>query len=94
MEGCVCESLFPEKKLVFDAEQNDMTKLEIGGDGGMEVMFLVMLCLQGEKGQVVLGVLCLRIDVMLEVEDERVEGGRVEVSGGVQLHEGGVEDLQ
>ena len=60
----------------------------------MEVMCLVMLCFQGEKGQVVLGVLCLRIDVMLEVEDERVEGGRVEVSGGVQLHGGGVEDLQ
>ena len=60
----------------------------------MEVMFLVVLCLQGEEGQVVLGVLRLRIDVMLEVEDERVEGGQVEVPGGVQLHEGAVEDLQ
>ena len=94
MERCVCESLFPEADLVFEAEQNDVTKLEIGGDGSMEVMFLVMPFLQGEEGQVVLGVLRLRIDVMLEVEDERVEGGQVEVPGGVQLHQGVVKDLQ
>ena len=94
MEGGLCESLFSEKKLVSEAEQNDLTKLEIGGDVGMEVMFLVVLSLQGEEGQVVLAVLRLRSDVMLEMEDQRVEGSRVEVSGGVQLHKRVVEGRQ
>ena len=91
MEGGLCESLFSEKRLVSEAEQNDLTKLEIGGDVGMEVMFLVVPSLQGEEGQVVLAVLRLRSDVMLEMEDQRVEGSRVEVSGGMQLHERAVE---
>ena len=94
MEGCLCESLFSEKKLVSEAEQNDLTKLEIGGDVGMEVMFLVVPSFQGEEGQVVLAVLRLRSDVMLEMEDQRVEGSRVEVSGGMQLHERAVEGRQ
>ena len=94
MEGCLCESLFSEKNLVSEAEQNDLTKLEIGGDVGMEVMFLVVPSLQGEEGQVVLAVLRLRSDVMLEMEDQRVEGSRVEVSGGVQLHKRAVEGRQ
>ena len=94
MEGCLCESLFSEKNLVSEAEQNDLTKLEIGGEVGMEVMFLVVLSLQGEEGQVVLAVLRLRSDVMLEMEDQRVEGSRVEVSGGMQLHERAVEGRQ
>ena len=94
MEGCLCKSLFSEKKLVSEAEQNDLTKLEIGGDVGMEVMFLVVPSLQGEEGQVVLAVLRLRSDVMLEMEDQRVEGSRVEVFGGMQLHERAVEGRQ
>ena len=94
MERGVCESLFPEADLVSDGEQDDVTKLEIGRDVSMEVMLFVMTFLQGEESQVVLSVLRLRIDVMLEMEDEGVEGGRVEVPGGVQVHEGAVEDLQ
>ena len=94
MEGCLCESLFSEKNLVSEAEQDDLTKLEIGGEVGMEVMFLVMPSLQGEEGQVVLVVLSLCSDVMLEVEDQGVEGSRVEVSGGVQLHKRAVEGRQ
>ena len=41
MEGRSCESLFSEKKLVPEAEQDEMAKVKIGGDGGGEVVVLI-----------------------------------------------------
>ena len=94
MERRLCESLFSEKKLVSEAEQDEVAEVEIGGDGGVEVVVLVVLGLQGEEGLVVRGVLRLRGDVMLEVENQRVQGGGEKVASGIQLQERVVEGGQ
>ena len=94
MERRLCESLFSEKKLVPEAEQDEMAEVKIGGDGGVEVVVLVVLGLQGEEGLVVRGVLRLRGNVMLEVENQRVQGGREKVASGIQLQERVVEGGQ
>ena len=94
MERRLCESLFSEKKLVPEAEQDEMAEVKIGGDGGVEVVVVVVLGLQGEEGLVVCGVLRLRGDVMLEVENQRVQGGGEKVASGIQLQERVVEGGQ
>ena len=94
MERRLCESLFSEKKLVPEAEQDEMAEVKIGGDGGVEVVVVVVLGLQGEEGLVVCGVLRFRGDVMLEVENQRVQGGGEKVASGIQLQERVVEGGQ
>ena len=94
MEGRLCEPLFSEKKLVPEAEQDEMAEVKIGGDGGVEVVVVVVLGLQGEEGLVVCGVLRLCGDVMLEVENQRVQGGGEKVASGIQLQERVVEGGQ
>ena len=94
MERRLGESLFSEKKLVPEAEQDDLAEVKIGGDGGVEVVVVDMLGLQGKEGLVVCGVLCLRGDVMLEVENQRVQGGGEKVASGIQLQERVVEGGQ
>ena len=94
MERRLGESLFSEKKLVPEAEQDEMAEVKIGGDGGVEVVVVVVLGLQGEEGLVVCGVLRLRGDVMLEVENQRVQGGGEKVASGIQLQERVVEGGQ
>ena len=94
MERRLGESLFSEKKLVPEAEQDEMAEVKIGGDGGVEVVVVVVLGLQGEEGLVVCGVLRFRGDVMLEVENQRVQGGGEKVASGIQLQERVVEGGQ
>ena len=94
MERRLGESLFSEKKLVPEAEQDEMAEVKIGGDGGVEVVVVVVLGLQGEEGLVVCGALRLRGDVMLEVENQRVQGGGEKVASGIQLQERVVEGGQ
>ena len=75
--------MFSEKKLVPEAEQDEMAEVKIGGDGSVEVVVVVMLGLQGEEGLVVGGVLCLRGDVMLEkwrIREFRGAGRRLPVA--------------
>ena len=91
MEGRPCESLFSEKKFVLEAEEDEMAEVKIGGDGGVEVVVVVMLGLHGEEGLAVRGVLCLCGDVVLEVQKQRVHGVGEKVASGIQLQEGVVE---
>lgn len=47
-----------------------MTQLQVGEDVGMTVMLRVVMLLHGKDFLIVLGVLCLGIKVVLDVEHE------------------------
>ena len=94
VEGGFFDSLFPETELVFDGEEYDATELQVGEDVSVTVTLRIMGFLQSENGQIVLGVPCLCIEVVPEVEHEGGEGRRVETPGEVQSHEEGEHDPQ
>ena len=70
LERGVLGALFPETDLVFGDEKDDVTQLQVGEDVGMTVMLRVVMLLHGEDFLKVLGVLCLGIKVVLDVEHE------------------------
>ena len=62
LERGVLGALFPETDLVFGDEKDNVTQLQ--------VMICVVMLLHGEDFLIVLGVLCLGIKVVLDVEHE------------------------